>query len=364
MVGVLLLLVGCQSGKKETVAPKPLPPKVKVHTIAKEAYPIWLHFTGRSEAVDAADVISRVTGNLQKIHFKPGQKVMKGEVLFTIDDKDYRDSYEQARAMLKRDRAAYRLAKTKLDRYLPLAKEELVPRQTIDELNASVRQMAAVLAADRAAVQRARLSLSYCQIEAPIDGFVGQPTMLSGNLVRAGDKLTRIVQGDRLYIHFYPSAEEAATIQKYARSPYPKVRVYLPGQKRLGVLEGRVDFIDTMAKSATDTVAMRAEAANPKRLVLPGAFVGVDLFLGDYDVIALHPDQVLQDPGGRYAYVVETNATLHKRYITPLFSNNDLVIVKEGLKPGDRVVTDVTAGLAEGLVVEPVEVANPIHVER
>ncbi|OQX49620.1 MAG: hypothetical protein B5M46_04670, partial [Epsilonproteobacteria bacterium 4484_20] len=129
-------------------------------------------------------------------------------------------------------------------------------------------------------------------------------------------------------------------------------------------LKGRIDFIDNISSSSTGTVAMRAVVDNAKGLIFPGSFVEIELFLGEYEVLAVHPDQVSQDQLGRYVYVVNEKNEVHAVHVEPFFSNNDLMLIGQSLKAGDRVVVGVISGLTEGTRVTPVEVPNPVKVKK
>jgi len=361
-----LLFQGCEQNHTTTNPPKeqekPLP--VEVHTLKKEPYPLWIHFTGKTQAIDEVDVISRVKGELLSTHFKPGQEVHQGDLLFGIDTSEYQAIYDQKEAILQKDKASYALAKANVARYTPLVEEQLAPREKLDELTATLKQLEATIKADEAALQNAKLNLEYCNIKASIDGQIGKPLILTGNLIKAGDVLAKIVQTRQLYVNFNPSAHEVALIKHYSKKRYPNVKVSLRGDGNITQpLRGQIDFIDNISSSSTGTVAMRAVVENTQGLVFPGSFVNIALFLGDYEVIAIHPDQISQDQLGQYVQVVDKNNTVHIKHVTPIFSNNDLALVGNRLKEGERVVVGTFNGLGEGMKVTPKEVANPIKVK-
>jgi len=362
---LLLFFVGCSESKEGTVAKaEELPLNVDVHTLKKEPYPLWIYFTGKTQAIDEVDVISRVKGELLSTHFKPGQPVHKGNLLFGIDKSEYQAVYDQKYAILQKDKASYALAKANVARYTPLVKEQLAPREKLDELTATLKQLEATIKADEAALKNARLDLEYCDIKASIDGQIGKPLILQGNLIKAGDVLAKIVRTDRLYVNFNPSAHEVALIKRYSKKRYPDVKVSLRGDGNITQpLTGQIDFIDNVSSSSTGTVAMRAVVENSEGLVFPGSFVKIELFLGEYDVLAIHPDQISQDQLGQYVHLVDANNTVHITHLKPIFSNNDLVLIGQDLKAGDRVVVGTFNGLVEGMKVTPKEVPNPIKVK-
>jgi len=360
----MILLNGCDSSKQSLIENNQTNIiNIKVHNLKKEPYSVHIDFTGKSEAIDLVDVVSRIKGELLDINFTAGRYVHKDDILFHIDPKEYQAQYDKAKAILQKDKATLSLAQATIKRYEPLVKEQLVSKEKLDQLKASVYELKSLIKADEAQLQEAHLNLGYCDIRASIDGYIGKSSKLVGNLVNIGDKLTHIVNSKQLYIYFTPSIEETALIKKFAKDPYPNVEVTLNGDTFKSVkLKGKVDFIDTKANSSTNTVSFRAIVDNPKGMIYSGSFVHISLDLGKYDALALHPDQISQDQGGEFVYIVDKNNTLQKRYITPSFANNDMVFVAKGLEPNDRVVVGLFHSLIEGAKVNPQEVDNPIKV--
>jgi len=359
----LLSLVGCEEKNKkvsETIQVKPT--AVHVHTLHKETYPIWVDFTGKTQAVDEVMVISRVTGELGKSLFNPGDRVKKDQILFTIDKREYQAQWDQKNAILEKDKASLALAVANVKRYEPLVKEQLAPKEQLDELVATQKQLEATIRADKATLDAVTLDLEYCDVRASISGQIGKELVLTGNIVEKGTELATIVQTEFLYVNFNPSAREVSLIKKYKSEEKPKVKVILKGRKGLDItFDGEIDFIDNVSNTSTGTVAMRAKIANKDLVLFPGTFVELKLFVTDkLPVIAIHPDQISQNQQGQYVYVVNKENTVSKRQIKSNYANNDLVMISEGLKAGDKVVVGTVHALKEGLKVVASEVANPI----
>jgi RND family efflux transporter MFP subunit len=339
--------------------------KINVHTLKKQSYPLWIDFSAKAEAFNEVAVVSRVKGELIDSNFTAGSFVHKGDILFHIDKGEYQAIYDRQKAILQKDKASLSLSQATIRRYEPLVNEQLAPREKLDQLKANLKELQSLIKADKAELHKAKLNLQYCDIKATIDGYVGKPNYLNGNLVNIGDKLTDIVDSKKLYIHFYPSIKDVVLIKKFSKNPLPKVKVVLNKDDfESVVLEGKVDFIDNMANSSTNTVSMRAVVSNPKGLVYPGSFVHIWLGLGEYSAIAITPNQISQDQEGEFVYIVDKNNSLIKRYIKPIFENSQLVFVDKSLKAGDRVVVGVFHSLVEGSKVKPIEVDNPIKMER
>jgi len=362
----LFFFLGCNETKeKREAVTEEAPMEVEVHTLKKEEYPIWITFSGKTQAFDEVDVIARVGGELKAYHFKPGEKVKKDDLLFTIDKSEYQAAWDQKNAILEKDKASYALALANVKRYTPLVKEQLAPREKLDELTATLKQLEATIKSDEAALKRAKLDLEYCDIRASIAGQIGKPLVLLGNIVSSGTALSKIVQSSKLYVNFNPSAQEVALIKRYAKKEKPEVKVSVRGDEKITeTLSGNIDFIDNVSNSSTGTVAMRAVVKNEKGFIFPESFVAIELFLGEYKVVAIHPNQLSQDQEGSYVYVVNEKSEVHAVHVKTLFGNNDLILVDKALKEGDRVVVGTISGLHDGMKVKAKEVANPVKVKK
>ena len=365
-LSALSFLTGCNDTKEtESVKKEETPLTVKVHTLTKESYPIWGSFTGKTQAVDEVTVLARVEGELKERLFTPGDIVKKDQVLFTIDEREYQAEVDQKKAILEKDKASLKLANANVRRYQPLVKAQLAPREKLDELVAEQKQLEATIRADEAALAAAALDLSYCAVHASIDGQIGKEKVLIGNIVKPGTELAKIVDSEYLYVNFNPSAGEVSVIQKYKSQPNPKVKVYLRGGKRTKViLDGNIEFIDSISNASTGTVPVRAKVHNPDRTIFPGSFVIIDVLISDnMPVAAVDPDQVYQNQQGQFIYVVDRNNSVQTRQIKPILSNNDMVILPKAFV-GERVVAETIRALVPGMKVSPVEVKNPVTISE
>jgi len=359
----LIFNIGCEEKPTQTPETKEVAPTaINVHTLKKEPYPIWVNFSAKTQAISEVMVISRVTAEITKQHFKAGQEVNKGDILFELDKSEYQAILEQKNAILQKDYASLSLAKANVKRYEPLVAEALAPKEKLDELQATQKQLEATIKADKASVSSARLNVEYCTIQASITGQIGKELILIGNTVNAGTQLAKIVQTKQLYVNFNPSAKEVGLIKRYQSSKTPKVKVQLQeGNTSPIILKGKIDFVDNVSNTSTGTVAMRAKIDNEKQVLFPGSFVELSLFVSDeLPLLALHPDQLFQNQEGFYVFVVTKDNSMSQRIVTTGYSNNDLVIIKSGLKEGDKVLVGTIQNLKEGTKVLATEVANPI----
>ena len=365
LISSLFILSGCNDKKEEQkVEVKKEIPKaqVQVHTIKKETYPIWVDFSGKTEAKNSVFVTAKVAGELKEIYFKAGETVKKGQKLFKIDDRAYQTVLSQKRASLQKDRASLNLAIANVKRYKPLVEKGLAPREKLDELIANQRQLQAVVNADQASIQETQIDVDDTVIKASISGKVGKSLIDIGNNVSTSDKLVHITQSNDLYVNFNLSSKEVFLLNQYKSEKYPKV-IVLPediDNIELG-LKGKVDFIDSVTDEKTGTVAIRATVNNEKELLFPGTFVNIKLFVTDkIPVIAVHPNNLSQNQLGFFVYAVDENNKVQKRQVEVEYSNKDLAIKKSGLNAGDKVITSATNRLQENQEVVASEVANPI----
>ncbi len=361
---LIILFSGCEESKtKEKQVVKTTPLKVEVHTLKKQTYPIWVEFSGKTEAFKNVSITSRVTGELQKRYFEAGEEVKKDQLLFKIDDTKYKSIVEQKKATLEKDKASLNLAIANVNRYAPLVEKGLAPKEKLDQLIAEQKQLKAVVDADIAALKQAKLDVDYTQIKATIDGIIGKPLVDIGNMINASNTvLAKIVQGNPLYVNFNPSSDEVALIKRYSSQKNSPVEVIqTENNNNIVKSTGYVDFIDNVTNETTGTIAMRAIINNNEKLLFPGTFVEIRLFITDkIEIIALNPNNLGQNQIGSYVLIVNDKNQIETRQVEIKFSNNNLVIIKNGLKEGDKVVVSDIAKLRNSLLVEPIEVENPI----
>lgn len=356
-----ILFLGCQK-KEEARVEKPAPAPVEVITIKKAPLPLWTEFVGKTEANKVVDVVARVTGRLEKIHFASGAKVNKGDILFTIEPTDYSAQVDKDRAKLAQDEASLSLAKNDVARYKPLVEKELAPREKLDQLVAKQKEVEAMIKADKAIIAQASLNLDYTKVRAEISGRIGRNLVDIGNVVGTSPQnsiLATIVNDDPMFVYFSPTNVQAQKIQKYSSSLKMPVIAYQPDAIIDGKVEsysGEVDFIDNITDQTTGTVTMRASLKNPKNSLSSGAFVDVKLFISDkIPVIAVPKSAVGENQLGSFVYVVNDKGTLVATQIKPRLSNKEIVIVDDGLKDGDKVVVSAILKLSEGDTVAPKE---------
>jgi len=298
---------------------------------------------------------------LEKIYFKDGQKVKKGQKLFKIEQDQYIAAIDAAKAKKAQDEAALKLAIADVSRYKPLVKEGLAPRATLEQYEAKQAELKARIFGDDANIRKAKLNLSYTIIKAPIDGKVSARLVDIGNLVGHSEAtlLTKIVNYDPIYAYFSPSQKDARLFKKYRNKEKPSAFIEVAGSAETIRLDGYVDFANNTVDPLTSTITMRATIKNPNTKVFPGTFVYINLFVNDkFKFLMVPPEVILNDQLGSYVYIADKDNKVKRVDIKTNYSNKYYVSVKEGLKDGDKLIVSALIKLKPGMSVKTTDVTK------
>jgi multidrug efflux system membrane fusion protein len=346
LAGTLALLLAACGGGGEMTMP---PTEVSVAPVVQKKVAAWDEFTGRIEAVERAEIRPRVAGTLTGVHFREGALVKPGDLLFTIDDREYRAAVASAQADVARAEARLALAKTELTRSEALIAAKAVSAGELESRQNEARQAEADRLAAQARLQQAELNLGFTRITAPFAGRVGGANLRTGNLVGNGEPvLTTLVSVDPVYVAFEGDERAYLRYQGMAREgsrPSSRdaanpVRVALAGESGFPH-EGRMVFVDNALDPATGTIRARAELANPEGRFTPGLFARVRLLgSGERDALLVHPQAVLTDQDRKYVYVVGEGNVATRKDISLGATVDGLVVVENGLAASDRVVVN------------------------
>lgn len=356
---LLLPVAGLCKDKKEPAAPEKPALPVEVIIVKKRPVPIWLEFTGKTEASKRIEVRARVTGILEKVLFQEGAVVKKGAPLFEIEKNSYLDDLHQAQARRKRDQATLDLATANVKRFEPLVAEGLAPRITLEEYQAKRNELLATVEADDAAIRTAKLSLSYTTVRAPISGRISRLQVDVGNVVGFGEKtvLTTMVSDDPMYAYFKPTEEDFQIMRKFASKEVLDARLRVPNQRNIikrDPFTGKVDFTDNRVDAMTGTITMRAAVANPEYLLLEGTFVYVDIFVTDkIPFLMVPPNVVLEDQQGGFVYVVDEKSQAKRVNVKRGLEGRHYLEITEGLDDGAQVIISALTKLRPGMRVAP-----------
>ncbi|EKM5719237.1 efflux RND transporter periplasmic adaptor subunit [Enterobacter cloacae] len=343
------LLVGCDEGVAQNAAPQA--PTVSAADVVVKSISQWDSFNGRIEAVESVQLRPRVSGYIDKVNYTDGQEVKKGQVLFTIDDRTYRATLEQAQAALARAKTQASLAQSEANRTDKLVNTHLVSREEWEQRRAAAVQAQADIRAAQAAVDAAQLNLDFTKVTAPIDGRASRALITSGNLVTAGDSasvLTTLVSQKTVYVYFDVDESTYLHYQKLALSGQGAASNHQALPVEIGLVgedgyphQGKVDFLDNQLTPSTGTIRMRALLDNTQRQFTPGLFARVRLpGSAEFQATLIDDKAVLTGQDRKYVYVVDKESKAQRRDITPGRLADGLRIVQQGLKPGDKVIVD------------------------
>jgi len=366
VAGCWLLFVSlCGCGAKEQ--PKaPLPAiEVTVAAAQPKTVPVAFPFVAQIQSSHQVDIMARVSGFLEKISYREGEPVRRGQVLFQIDKKPFEAAVNAARAEVESRRSQLFTAKANLDRVKPLAEQNAASKSDLDNAIGNFRAAEAGLQQAQANLDKALLDLSYTTITSPVSGVSGQSLVREGAYVAAGSsaaKLTYIAKLDPAWVDFSVSQNQQAAMSKEVESGRilrPKngqytVQLELSDGSRYP-LTGVVNFADPTFNRDTGTYLVRAEIANPKGMLRPGMFVKAWLKGASRpNAITVPQRAVIQTSNGHIVFVVNDKQQAEARpVITGDWLEHDWII-SQGLKAGDQVVVDGFMKLAPGAPVKPV----------
>lgn len=337
----LLAVAGC-SKRQDSQAAQAVPVPVVVATVVQKTVPVQVRAIGSVESYSTVAIKSQISGEVTAVHFREGQDVRKGNLLFSIDRRPFEAALQQAEANLARDRALAEGARVELNRYTKLVEAGVVAQEQYDHFRTQAGAADAAVRADLAAVEKAKLDLQYCSIYSPIDGRTGSLMVHAGNLVKANDVPVLVVinQINPIYVNFALPEQYLADVKKYMAAGTLKVRAVIPDDPQRPE-QGTLSFIDNAVDSATGTIHMKATFANRERRLWPGLFVNVVLTLTAQPNAIVVPAPALQTgQSGQYVYVVKSDNTVESRLVVPGKTVNNETVIEKGLQPGEVVVTD------------------------
>jgi multidrug efflux system membrane fusion protein len=326
---------------KPVPAAKPAAIAVDVATVSRADVPVYLEGLGTVQAFYTVTITARVDGQIDRVAFKEGQEVKKGDLLVQIDPRPYQAALGIAIATRAKDLASLANAKRDMARYSELEPEDLASKQTVDTQRALTAQLTAQLKGDEAAIDNARTQLEYTTIRSPIDGRTGIRQVDPGNNVHATDTTGMVVvtQLEPISIIFsLPEEDFGALSAALARGPVSATALSRDDREELD--QGTVALIDNEIDQTTGTIRVKATLPNKQRRLWPGEFVNVRVQTQlQRQVLTIPPSAVERGPDGLFAYLVQPDSTIAVAQLTTGAQTGDMVVVEKGLQAGDRVVT-------------------------
>ena len=364
IVLLAVTLSGCGDKAPQQAAAGPLP--VTVAQPTKRTVTDWDEFTGRFEAVEEVQVRARVGGFVTSVEFRDGAFVNTGDLLYVIDSRPFEAVAEQADGQLSDARAKAELARRELDRALTLNKTQAVSDSIVDQRRQALQAAKAAQMQAEGLLKAAHLNIEFTHVVAPIGGRVSRHLVSVGNLVQGSDNasgtlLTSIVSLDPIYIYF--DMDEATYLKNnrlYFEGKRPSsrenpnpVQVSLTGEAKPSH-DGKVDFLDNRLDISTGTLRGRAVIPNKNFSILPGQFGRVRLIgSSPYEALLLPDTAIASDQSRKIVFVVKDDNTVEARPVTLGPLDEGLRVIREGLKPEDRVIIEGLQRARPGAKVAP-----------
>ncbi|HEV3239681.1 MAG TPA: efflux RND transporter periplasmic adaptor subunit [Casimicrobiaceae bacterium] len=348
-----------RGSRADTQKSAPAVPVTSAPVVLKTV-PVRLYAIGNVESYTTVALKARVDGQIVSVHFKEGDEVRQGAVLFELDPRPFTASLRQAQANLAKDKALLDRAVEQDKRYKDLLEKNFISPDAYEQVRTNAETAAATVSGDQAAIESARLSLEYCTIRAPVTGYAGRIQIQQGNLVRANDTnpLVTINQVVPIYTSFSVPEQSLADIRKYQANGELRVQTRLADSSH-ALVTGRLSFIDNSADTTTGTIKLKAEFPNTDKTLWPGQFVNVVLTLYEQKGAVVAPSAAVQDgPNGQYVFVVKADQTIELRGIKVTRVDGEDTIIAAGLKPGEQIVTVGQLRLAPGTRVNPAKAAT------
>jgi membrane fusion protein (multidrug efflux system) len=363
LTGLLILLLCLSACKKEE---KVLHPAVVVTPVQKDDVKLYGEYVGRIRAYRYVEVRARVEGYLQEMMFEEGKRVEQGEVLFLIDQSQYKARLDRAKAQLKSDIATFNKANRDLRRIEPLFIDNAASELDLDNAKAAQESAIAAVAMSEAEVAQHQLEFDFTTVRSPLKGNISERYVDIGALVGPGSNslLATVVQSDTVLVDFKMTALDYLRSKKRnvaigetdsTRSWQPTVTVTLADNSEYPV-EGIVDFADPQVDPKTGTFGVRAELANPNQELLPGQFTKVKFLLDIIeDAVVIPRKSLIIEKGGSFVYVMRRDSIAEKRFVETGPEIDNSIVVERGLGANEQIITEGQQKLNPGVKVKAVE---------
>jgi multidrug efflux system membrane fusion protein len=326
---------------------------VSVATVVQKAEPVEISTVGRVQTLASVAIRSRIDGVISEVAVTDGQEVKAGDDLFRLDDREEQAALKQAEANLAKDQAQGASAKRQVDRLTPLAAKDFTTRQDYDTATTTVQTLQATIAADQAAIDTAKIALSYTIIRAPISGRVGTVALKLGSSVRAADAtgLVTINQLQPILVAFSVAQGDMGELQRAMAAGPVDVSAHIPDSS-VPLQQGTVAYIENAIDPATNTLSVKAQFPNAAEALWPSQFVNVTMILRvEPNAIVVPTAAVQVNQDGSYVWVVGADKTVQMHSVKVDRQIRDEMVV-EGAKPGEQVVIEGQLRLEPGSKVE------------
>jgi membrane fusion protein (multidrug efflux system) len=359
VVCAVFLVSGCGDNKQSNPAASAPPPAVTVVKVTAAEIKPTTTFTGRIEAKNKVDLRARVDGFLEKRLFAEGADVAESDLLFVIEKGLYQAAVDQAKAALETAESTLKLADLDVDRQTQLFQRNVTAQATLEQATAKQGEARGNMLAQKAALEKAELQLSYTDIKSPISGRIGRASVSVGNFVSPSNgALATVVSQDPIYASFPVTQREMLAVrEQQAEGKGGEYVIYIrlaDGSRYPGA--GKIDFLDNTVNQGTDTVQVRAVFANPDRILVDGQLVTVVAEEGKGESALVVPQQALQvDQTGPYVLVVDKDNKIQIRRVETDVARGVNMVIRKGLAADELIVTEGIQRVRPGQVVAPTE---------
>lgn len=363
IAAMVLSACGNPEAASQSEAPAAQAPQVSVAQVVNERITEWDEFTGRLQAPETVNLVPRVSGYIEQVHFTEGALVNKGDLLVQIDPQPFAAEVARLKAELQSAQSALALAENEYIRAEKLSVARAISEELLDTRLARKQQTAANVASVKAALHRAELDLSYTRITAPISGRVSYAQITAGNYVNAGEsQLTSLVSTDKMYAYF--DVDEQSYLKYLRLSEDGKradtrdatanpVYMALAGDSNYQHM-GNIDFVDNSVNQQTGTIRIRATFANSDNSLLPGLFARIKLVGSDsYQGILIDEKAIGTDLNNKFVLLVNAENQLEYRAVKLGEKVNGLRIVREGLSANDKIVVNGLQRVMPNIQIQP-----------
>jgi len=361
------LVAACGEGQKQAGAP-PAPPVTVAKPIKRTVFD-FDEYVGRFTAINSVEIRARVSGYLDGIHFKDGQLVKQGDLLFTIDKRPFQFTLDQARANLQTAKSNLAYTEADLNRGRELVGQKTITEQIFEQRAQAFRNAQASVAGSEAAVRQAELDLQFTELRAPVDGRIGDRRVSVGNLVTGGTSggttlLGTIVSTDPIYFEFTFDEASFLRYERMAKDGSDIASRNASVQVALKLIdendfdhEGRMDFVDNVIDRSTGTIRGRAALANPNGIFTPGMFARVRVPASPpYEGLLLPDAAIGTEQARKFVLTVNADNTVVPKYVTlGQVTKDNLRVIKDGIGPDDTIIVNGLLRARPGQKVTPQE---------
>ncbi len=371
MFALATLVASCGEGQKQ--AGTPPPPAVTVAQPIKRTITDFDEYVGRFTAINSVEVRARVSGYLDGVHFKDGQVVKQGDLLFTIDKRPFQNTLDQARANLVQAKSNQSFTESDFTRGQKLVSDKTITDQTFEQRTQAYRNAQAAVSNAEAAVRQAELDIEFTELRAPVNGRIGDRRVSPGNLVTGGTggnttMLATIVSTDPIYFEFTFDEASFLRYERLAKTGNDIASRGASVQVALKLIDendfdhaGRMDFVDNAIDRSTGTIRGRAVFANSNDIFTPGMFARVRVPGSPLYEALLVPDAAIgTEQAKKFVLTVNADNTVAQKYVTlGQITSDNLRVIKDGIGPDDRLIVNGLLRARPGQKVTPQEEGKP-----